>query len=125
MHVLLLLFMLLRQMADSLAQIQMQQGQVRDFGLVHRKKRPAIEDLRTDDSEEALLFCDLVEGELRLKPSLLGLDSLAMAFKGPTGPTGVVAMASKGPTGVEADKKKKKKKKTKKAESDDCHSSAA
>ena len=112
MHVLLLLFLLLRQMADSLAQIQLQQGQVRDFGLVHRKKRQAaIEDLRgpdDNDNDDALLFCDLIDGELRLKPTLLG------------------AMAFKGSSGVEADKKKKKKKKkTKRAESDDCHSSAA
>ena len=45
-----------------------------------------------DNNEDALLYCDLVEGELKLKPSLLGLDSLAMAFKGQTG--------------VEADKKR-------------------
>ncbi|CAE7372977.1 unnamed protein product, partial [Symbiodinium sp. CCMP2592] len=73
------------QMAESL--MPEVPVQTRDFGLVHRKKRPAIEDLREspDDNEEALLYCDLVEGELKLKPSLLGLDCLAVAFTGPTG----------------------------------------
>eukprot|EP00439_Symbiodinium_sp_Y106_P086109 s720_g31.t1 len=97
------------QMADSLAQIQMQQQEGRDFGLVHRnrQKRPAIEDLRQGpEDNEALLYCDMADGELKLKPDLLGLDTLAKAFKQQTG--------------VLADKKK-----TKRAASDDLTSSAA
>ena len=50
----------------------------------------------------------MADGELKLKPDLLGLDTLAKAFKQQTG--------------VLADKKKKK---TKRAASDDLTSSAA
>ena len=105
-----MLLLVSRQMADSLAQIQMQQQEGRDFGLVHRnrQKRPAIEDLRQGpEDNEALLYCDMADGELKLKPDLLGLDTLAKAFKQQTG--------------VLADKKKK----TKRAASDDLTSSAA